>query len=152
MADEKPQEKNITIQKIYVKDMSFETPNSPNIFKEKWEPKIDMNINTEPKKLDDNLVEVILTVTITVKLEEKTAYLCEIQQAGIFGVQGFSDQEMGPVLGIYCPNTIFPFARETVADLVNRGGFPQLMLVPVNFEAIYAQHMQKLQKGQKLDA
>ena len=144
--------KNITIQKIYVKDMSFETPNSPNIFKEKWEPKIDMNINTEPKKLDDNLVEVILTVTITVKLGEKTAYLCEIQQAGIFGLQGFSDQEMGQMLGIYCPNTIFPFARETVSDLVNRGGFPQLMLVPVNFEAIYAQHVQQMQQGQKQDA
>jgi len=136
--------KNVTIQKIYVKDISFEIPNAPQIFKQKWEPQIDMNINTEPKKIED-LIEVVLTVTITVKIADKTAYLCEVQQAGIFGIQGFNDQEIGPLLGIYCPNVIFPYARETVSDLVSKGGFPQLLLVPVNFEAIYAQHVQQQQ-------
>jgi preprotein translocase subunit SecB len=149
MAEEAKQEKNVIIQKIYVKDMSFETPNSPQIFQEKWDPKIDMNLNAEPKKLDENLVEVILTVTITVKIGEKTAYLCEIQQSGIFSIQGFSEQEIGPLLGIYCPNVIFPYARETVSDLVNRGGFPPMMLVPVNFEAVYAKHVQQMQQQTK---
>jgi preprotein translocase subunit SecB len=141
-------EKNVQIQRVYVKDVSFEIPNTPGIFKEKWEPKVDMNLNTEPKKIADDVYEVVLSVTVTVKVGETTAYLCEVQQTGIFAITGFSDQEIGPMLGIYCPTQLFPSAREVVSDLVNKGSFPQFLLPPVNFEAVYAQHVQQLQEQQ----
>jgi preprotein translocase subunit SecB len=135
-------EKQFSIQKIYTKDMSFETPNSPKIFTEKWEPMVDFNLGSNVQPLENGLYEVALTVTITVKSEDKTAYLVEINQAGIFTLIGFSDEELSPMLGSFCPNILFPYAREAVSDLVAKGGFPQLILAPVNFDALYAQHIQ----------
>ncbi|MCX7085483.1 MAG: protein-export chaperone SecB [Methylococcales bacterium] len=140
-------EKQFSIQKIYTKDMSFETPNSPKIFTEKWEPTVDFNLASNVQPLENGLYEVALTVTITVKSEDKTAYLVEVNQAGIFTLVGFSDEELGPMVGSFCPNILFPYAREAVSDLVAKGGFPQLLLAPVNFDALYAQHIQAQQQA-----
>lgn len=141
--DGKTEAKNFSIQKIYTKDISFETPNSPQIFIDKWNPHVDFNLGSDVKPLDDHLYEVSLTVTVTVKSDEKTAYLAEITQAGVFTLTGFSQEEMDPMMGSFCPNILFPYAREVVSDLVNKGGFPQLLLAPVNFEALYTQHLQE---------
>jgi preprotein translocase subunit SecB len=140
-------EKQFAIQKIYTKDLSFETPNTPKIFTEKWEPTVDFNLGSTVSPLENSLYEVALTVTITVKSEDKTAYLVEVNQAGIFTISGFSDQELGPMVGSFCPNILFPYAREAISDLVAKGGFPQLLLAPVNFDALYAQHIQAQQQA-----
>lgn len=141
------EEKQFSIQKIFTKDLSFETPNSPKIFTEKWEPSVDFNLGTNVEALDNALFEITLSVTVTVKCKESTAYLVEVTQAGIFSLAGFSDQEMGPMVGSFCPNILFPYAREVVSDLVSKGGFPQLLLAPVNFDALYAQHLQQAQQA-----
>ena len=137
-------ERQFAIQRIYTKDLSFETPNSPALFKEQWTPDTNLNLNTEVQQLEEGLFEVSLSVTVTSKLGDKTAFLVEVKQAGIFNLSGFSQQEMGKMLGAYCPNLLFPYAREVVSDLVTKGSFPQLLLSPVNFDALYAQHQQKL--------
>ena len=129
-------------QKIYVKDLSFETPHSPGIFKEEWNPEVNMNLSSDANSIDDKLYEVVLTVTVTVTMGEKTAYLVEARQAGIFHIDGFPDEIITRMIAIICPNILFPFARELVSDLVTRGGFPQLLLAPVNFEALYQQQQQ----------
>lgn len=147
-------EKQFAIQKIYTKDISFETPNSPQIFTQKWEPALDLNLGTHVESLENSMFEVALNITVTVKLGEATAYLVEVTQAGIFTVAGFSDQEMGPMMGSFCPNILFPYAREVISDLVSKGGFPQLLLAPVNFDALYMQHLQQSQQtpdAQKLN-
>ncbi len=147
MAEEKaPEEKQFSIQKIFTKDISFETPNSPKIFTEKWEPTVDFNLGTNVDPIEDGLFEISLSVTVTVKCGEKTAYLVEVAQAGIFSLTGFPEQEMGPMVGSFCPNILFPYAREVVSDLVAKGGFPQLLLAPVNFDALYSQHLQQTQQ------
>ncbi|MCX7097893.1 MAG: protein-export chaperone SecB [Methylococcales bacterium] len=146
MAEEQAVEKQFSIQKIYTKDLSFETPNSPKIFTEQWEPSVDFNLGSHVETLENGLFEVVLTVTITVKSGGNVAYLVEVNQAGIFALAGFTDQEMGPMVGSFCPNILFPYAREAVSELVAKGGFPQLLLAPVNFDALYAQHMQQLQQ------
>ena len=137
-------ERQFGIQRIYTKDLSFETPNSPAIFKEQWTPETNLNLNTEVHQLEEGLFEVAVSVTVTSKLGDKTAFLAEVKQAGIFNLSGFSQQEMGKMLGAYCPNLLFPYAREVVSDLVTKGSFPQLLLSPDNFDALYAQHQQKL--------
>lgn len=136
----------LSIQRIYVKDVSFETPNSPGIFTGEWKPNLDLNLGTETKKLAEDTYEVTLTVTATVKSEDKTAFLAEVQQAGIFTIKGLADNQLPPVFGITCPNILFPYAREVVSDLVNKGSFPQLVLSPINFEALFAQQMQQQQE------
>ena len=107
MADE---QKQFSIQRIYVKDISLETPNSPLVFAEKWEPNVEVNLSSNATPVQDNLFEVVLGITVTVKIAEKTAYLVEISQPGLFGLSGFSKEEMGPMLGSFCPNTLFPYA------------------------------------------
>jgi len=131
------------IQRIFVKDLSFETPNSPEIFTVEWDPESSLNLNSSVNKLDDNAYEITLTVTVTTKVGDQTAYLAEVQQGGIFHVNNFPEEQMGHMMGAYCPNILFPYAREVVSDLVTKGGFPQLLLTPVNFDALYAQHMQE---------
>lgn len=142
------------IQRIYTKDVSFETPNSPAIFTEQWEPEVNVELNSTGNKLADDVFEVILAVTVTAKLGEKTAYLAEVQQAGIFNISGFSEQDMGGMIHSYCPNVLFPYVREVVSDLVTKGSFPQMVLQPINFDALYAQHLEKQQAGseEKSDA
>ncbi len=144
-------ERQFAIQRIYTKDISFETPNSPQVFTQEWKPEINVSMNSTVNKLDDDNVEVTLTVTVTAKHDDNTAFLAEVQQAGIFLAKGISNEEMAPMLGIYCPNTLFPYVREAIGDLINRGSFPQFMLQPVNFEAIYAQRIQQ-QKQQAAEA
>ncbi len=138
-------QKQFSIQKIYVKDMSFETPNSPAIFTQDWKPEINLELNSLGRKLADGVHEVVLSLTVTAKLGDTTAYLVEVKQAGIFTVQGFDEPELAPMLGAFCPGTLYPYARETVTDLVARGGFPQLVLAPINFDAMYAQQIQSVQ-------
>jgi len=147
MAEEnQEQEKQFSIQKIFTKDISFETPNAPKIFTEKWEPSVDFNLGTNATSLEESLFEISLTVTVTVKTGETVAYLAEATQAGIFSLEGFDDQEMGPMVGSFCPNILFPYVREVISDLVAKGGFPQLLLAPVNFDALYSQHLQQAQQ------
>lgn len=136
-------EPQFAIQRIYVKDVSFETPNSPAIFTEKWEPEVTVDLNSAATKLTDGVFEVVLTVTVTAKQGEKTVYLAEVQQAGIFAMSGFSENDQAGMVHSYCPNILFPYAREMVSDLVNKGSFPQMMLAPINFDALYAQHLQE---------
>jgi len=134
-------------QKIYIKDLSFETPHSPEIFTEEWKPAVNMNLSSEAKSLGEKLYEVVLTVTVTVTMGEKTAYLVEAHQAGIFHIEGFPEEILERMVATVCPNILFPFAREHVADLITRGGFPQLLLAPVNFEALYQQQQMQEQNA-----
>jgi preprotein translocase subunit SecB len=134
---EEKQAAKFIIQKIYTKDVSFESPNSPDIFREEWKPQLDLQLGNEYRRIDEENHEIILSVTVTAKVGDKTAFLVEVKQAGIFSLTGYSDEEMGPLVGSYCPNTLFPFVREVVSDVVTKGGFPQLVLSPVNFDAMY---------------
>ena len=139
-------ERHFQIQKIYVKDISFETPNSPMIFTEGWKPDVNMQMGNTAVVLSEGVHEVTLSLTVTAKLGEKTAYLAEIQQAGIFNISGYEKKDVSAMVGSYCPNILFPFAREALCDLVVKGGFPQLLLSPVNFEALYMEYMQAAEK------
>ena len=131
------------IQRIYTKDMSFETPNSPAIFSKEWKPEIKLDLDTRTTQLENNVFEVVLAVTVTATVEGETAFLCEVQQAGIFGIGEMPENNKAHMLGSYCPNMLFPYAREAISNLVNRGTFPQLNLAPVNFDAIFAAYVQK---------
>lgn len=140
------EKQQFAIHKIYLKDSSFEIPNAPEIFRGEWKPKIDVDLGMDWKKLDDETYETTLRVTVTAKLDDRTAYLCEVLQAGVFGVSGFDERTLDALLGSYCPANLFPYAREAVSDLVGKGGFPQMLLGPVNFEALYMQR-KKQEKG-----
>lgn len=139
------QEVQFGIQRIYTKDISFETPNSPAIFQNEWKPEIKLDIDTRTNELSENLFEVVLSVTVTATNANETAFLCEVQQAGVFTISEMPEQNKAHMLGSYCPNMLFPYARETVSNLVNKGTFPVLNLAPVNFDAIFAQYMKKRQ-------
>lgn len=131
------------IQKVYVKDISFESPNSPQAFGDQQSPSVNLQLTNESKLIADSTYEVVLRLTVTVATEEKTYYLAEVNQAGIFHIAGFADQVVARMVATVCPNILFPFAREMLADLVMRGGFPQLLLAPVNFEALYTQQQKQ---------
>lgn len=128
-----------SILRIYLKDVSFETPNSPEVFTQEFKPEINLQLNTAVKRIEEDLHEVVLNITVTAKQGEKTGFLVEVQQAGLFTVKGFDEAQKGAMLGAYCPNTLFPYAREAVSELVTKGGFPPLLLAPVNFDAMYAE-------------
>ncbi len=136
-------ERQFALQRIYTKDVSFETPNCPDVFRMEWKPEAKVSLNNEVQKLSDDLYEVVLTVTVTTSIGEKTAYLVEVKQAAIVGIQGFAEAEMGHMLSAYCPNLLFPYVREVVSDLVGKATFPQMLLSPVNFDALYQQHQQQ---------
>lgn len=138
----------VMMQRIYCRDVSLEVPSAPEIFnRSDWSPNVDVQVDTEATALSDGYHQVTLTLTVTTKMGDDTvAYLAEVKQAGLFVLSGFEDpQQLQAVLGIYCTNTLFPFARETIAALVQRASFPQLLLQPINFEALYAQHMAEQQ-------
>ena len=132
-------DKQLLLQKIYIKDVSFECPRSPEVFSSDVSPQTRLNIKTGAKPIADDHQEVVLTLTVEAVDGDQTLFLVEIEQAGIFRLQGYSQEEIDMLLGSYCPGTLYPFAREAVADLVSRGGFPQLLLQPINFDALYAQ-------------
>jgi len=127
------------IEKVYVKDISLEMPNAPQVFLNRDQPEIEMQLHTESQPLDDGYFHVLLTITVTAALEEKTYFLVEVVQAGIFQIRNMPNEDYGPVLGVACPNILFPYAREVVSDVVNRGGFPPVILAPINFETLYLQ-------------
>ncbi|MCC6208116.1 MAG: protein-export chaperone SecB [Gammaproteobacteria bacterium] len=152
MSDENPRQ--FAIKKIYSKDISFETPNSPQIFhdEKKWAPEVDVSLSNRSGAISQDVYETILSITVTAKLEGKVAYLAEVHQAGQFFIKGLPEEELRELLGSYCPNLLFPFIREAVASLVVKGGFPQLLLAPVNFELLYAQHMKAMKEQQEKTA
>jgi len=149
MAEENtaPEQAQFMIQKIYTKDISFETPNSPEVFREEWKPELDLQLTNEYKQLDDKNHEITLVATVTAKLGDKTAFLVEVKQAGIFSLIGYSKEEMGPLVGSYCPSTLFPYVREVISDIVLKGGFPQLVLAPVNFDALYMNQIEQAKEA-----
>jgi preprotein translocase subunit SecB len=137
------QEKQISIQKVYIKDFSYESPQAPSVFtKTDWEPKTNLNLRSTHSDLGDNNHDVVLTLTVETKHEDKTLFLVELHQAGIFNISGYEGGELAAVLGSFCPGTLFPYARESIASIVAKGGFPEFVLQPINFDALYAQSQQ----------
>ena len=146
-SEQQAAETQFMIQRIYAKDFSFETMNTPAIFQQRWEPELTLDLNTQHTKLEDNIYEVVLTVTATVKNQNATAFLVEIQQAGIFTIQGAVPQQLDHLLGSFCPSILYPYAREAITTEVIRGSFPQLVLAPINFDAMYMQQLEEKQKA-----
>lgn len=137
------QQAQFTIQKIYVKDISFEAPNAPQVFNEAGQPQLELSLNQKVGRVAEDLFEVVLSVTVTCKIADKTVYLAEVEQAGLFQLAGFDERTLDMMLGTYCPNVLFPYARQTVGDLVASGGFPPFYLQPINFEALYAEGLRR---------
>lgn len=134
------------MQRIYLKDLSFETPMGAEVFKKQWKPEVNQELNTQTAKIDEDLYEVALTLTITVNLEGEAAFLVEVKQAGLFGIKGLEGQQLAQALNTACPNILFPYAREAVDNAVTKGSFPALMLPPINFEALFAAALNKAQQ------
>ena len=145
-AEQKTAQPQFALQRIYVKDISFESPNAPDVFQAAWKPQINMDLNTASNKVSDTQFEVTISLSITAKVDEKVAFIVEVQQAGIFHISGIEGPQLAQTLGAFCPNVLFPYAREAVDSMVNKGSFPSLMLAPVNFDAIYAEAMKRKQE------
>lgn len=142
MTDAAPQA-SFQIEKIYVKDLSLEIPHAPGVFTEQVQPQLEVQIGTEVANFAEALFEVTVTATVTAKAGERTIFLAEASQAGIFSLRNVPQEELDPLLGIGCPTIVFPYLRETISDLVTRGGFPPVLLSPVSFEALYVQRLQQ---------
>ena len=151
--EQKAPEKQIAIQKIYVKDFSFESPKSPQIFQaQEWSPQTDLNLRSTHTPVADSTHEVVLTVTIEAKEGDNTAFLVELHQAGLFHIAGYTDDEFKAIIGSFCPNILFPYARESIAGVVAKGGFPEFILQPINFDALYAQGLAQAQAQAQAEA
>jgi preprotein translocase subunit SecB len=142
-ADANAAQPQFTVEKIYLKDVSFEAPNAPQIFNEQGQPQLNMNLNQKVARLADGVYEVVLGVTLTCMMGEKTVYLTEVQQAGIFSLVGFDERTLDMMLGTYCPNVLFPYARQSISELISHGGFPPFYLQPINFEGLYAEGLRR---------
>ncbi len=147
-AETQAPQQNFAIQRIFLKDVSFEAPNSPAIFQEEWKPDVNLELDTQSRELGENVFEVVLRLTVTVKNAEENAFLCEVQQGGIFSAEGMDPAQLAHCLGAFCPNILFPYARETISSLVVKGTFPQLNLAPVNFDALFMNYLQKQHQEQ----
>ena len=148
MSDAPVTVKQVLLQKIYLKDASLELPLAPQVFTRQWQPKLDVQVTTNLQPLNAEQHQVVLSITVTAKLDQDVAFLAEVQQAGLFTLKGIdSDAEKKRVLGTDCPNILFPFARETVAELVQRAGFPQFLLQPIDFNSLYAEHLRKAEEA-----
>ncbi|HPF58047.1 MAG TPA: protein-export chaperone SecB [Candidatus Competibacteraceae bacterium] len=145
MSEQQTPQQHFEIQKVYLKDVSLETPNSPAIFTEQWQPQTEVRLETSATPLTEDLFESVLTLTVTAKMGDRTAYLAEVKQAGLFILRGFDEQQKGHMLHAFCPNILFPFSREELASLIGKGGFPALLLNPINFDALYLQRLQQQQ-------
>lgn len=146
------QAQQFAIQKLYLKDVSFESPNVPSVFADgDWQPEVNIQLNSSNKSIGQDAFEVDLKITVTAKQNKKTAFLVELTQSGIFTVAGFEQDNLRGMLGAYCPETLFPFAREAIAELVSKGGFPPMLLAPVNFNALYMQQSQQQQAAAAQD-
>lgn len=137
----------LNLQRLYVKDVSFEAPGAPQIFQQQGQPNVELNLSQRVAQVGTDAYEVVLSVTATCKVEEKTAYLAEVHQAGIFGLVGFDDASREAVLSTYCPNVLFPYVRQVISELVQNGGFPPFFLQPINFDALYAEQMRRRAEG-----
>ena len=142
-ADQQATGPAFTVEKVYVKDVSFEAPGTPQVFNEAGQPQLQMNLNQQVQRLAETVFEVVLGVTLTCTVADKTAYLVEVQQAGVFSLAGFDDQTLDALLGTHCPNVLYPYARQAVSDLITAGGFPPFLLQPINFEALYAEGLRQ---------
>jgi len=152
MAEEQAaqQQQQFTVQRIYTKDLSFESPSTPAVFKKQWQPKVTVELNTKSEAIDaQGNFEVVLSITITANIEDETAFLIEVQQAGIFLVRGFEGEDLRRILGTAAPNVLFPYARETIDTVCVKGAFPAIMLAPVNFDAVYQQALGQSQAAAK---
>ncbi len=150
---EKATEKQLAISKIYIKDLSFESPQSPAIFKAgEWKPQTNLNLRSSHNALENDSHEVVLTITIEAKEGDSTIFLVELQQAGIFEIAGYEGDELATIVGSFCPNILFPYARESIASMVQKGGFPEFVLQPINFDALYMQAKQQQAAGAAPDA
>ncbi len=152
MADENATEnatendKRISISKIYLKDFSFESPRSPDIFRQgEWKPQTNLNLRSNHNAIEDDLHEIVLTITVEAKEDDKTLFLVELSQAGLFEIAGYNKEEFGAIIASFCPNILFPYAREQLASAVQKGGFPEFVLQPINFDALYMQSLQQAQ-------
>jgi preprotein translocase subunit SecB len=132
----------LNLQNIYIKDASFEAPNGPNLQVSEWNPQFGMNMNTSASLVAENVHEVVLSITLEAKVGDKVAYLAEVKQAGLFLIRGFEVEDLRRILGAFCPNTLFPYVRASISDLVAKGGFPPFLLPPVNFDQLFAQSME----------
>lgn len=135
------------IEKLYVKDLSVEVPNAPEIFLEREAPQVEIQLNTGGRAVGDSVYEVVLTVTVTAKMGDKTVFLVEVGQAGIFRIQNVPEEQLEPLIAVACPNILFPYAREAVSDAVSRAGFQPIVLQPVNFEGMYMQRLQQQEQA-----
>ncbi len=148
-ATDAPAQPVFRIQRVYLKDVSYESPQTPGVFvgSTAWKPNVQLQLNTGSSRLENDLYETVLDVTATVKVDDAVVYLAEVKQAGIFLMKGFAAADLAKMLGSFCPNILFPFAREEIGSLVQKGGFPQLLLDPVNFDALYLQHLQQARQN-----
>jgi len=147
-----PQQASFQIEKLYVKDLSLEVPNAPQVFMQAEEPQLEIQVRSQGAQFADGLFEVTVTVTVTARAGEKTVFLAEAAQAGIFSVRGVPAQDLDPLLGIACPTILYPYAREAISDLVTRSGFPAVVLAPVSFEQIYMERMkQQTEAGPRIE-
>ncbi len=133
----------LAIQRIYVKDLSFEVPSAPEIFRGEWKPQININMDTKVNKITEDLYEVVLDITVTAKAEEKVAFIAEVKQAGIFMFKNLSSEQFEHTIASFCPSTLYPYAREVISDVVTRGSFPQFVMQPVNFDMLFMQQKQQ---------
>lgn len=131
------------IEKIYLKDASLELPNAPQVFLQQEQPKISIELQNRAAMIDNGVFEAVVSVTVTSRIDDKVAFLVEVAQAGIFRILNVPEENIAPILGVACPNILYPYAREAVSDMVTRAGFPPVLLNPVNFEALYAQQLQQ---------
>ncbi|MBR7887715.1 protein-export chaperone SecB [Marinomonas sp. A79] len=135
----------LSLQRVFLKDISFESPRSPMIFQEEWKPEVGLELNTKSRQVGESVYEIVLEITVTVKNGDQTGYLVQVQQGGLFVISGLEDQQLHHALGAFCPATIFPYARENIDAVVVKGSFPALMLAPINFDALYLESLQKQQ-------
>lgn len=145
MSEQENQGGQFALERIFIKDLSFEVPSS-KVFLGEWKPEININLGTETQRIGENHYEVTMTVTVTANNAGATAFVAEVKQAGIFMVQGVAEPQLSQLLGAYCPNILFPYVREAISDVVNRGSFPQLLLAPVNFDALFAENQRQQQQ------
>ena len=155
MADEKATEadKRISITKIYQKDFSFESPQSPDVFRSgDWKPQTNLNLRSSHNDVEGDIHEVVLTVTVEAKEEDKSLFLVELAQAGLFEIAGYDKEEFGAIIGSFCPNILFPYAREAIAAAIQKGGFPEFVLQPINFDALYVQSRKQAEAEAEAEA
>jgi preprotein translocase subunit SecB len=146
---ETPTPAQFNVQKIYLKNVSFESPNAPMVFNEQATPQLQLNLNQKVMRFDADLFEVVLSITLTCTIDEKTAYLAEVDQAGVFGLSGFDATGLDMMLATHCPNVLFPYARQALGEMISLGGFPPFLLQPLNFEGIYAENLRRrMEEGQ----